>query len=92
MRRGELRGDAVTVGGSVRPALGQVGEAGRQVLPLPIQCLIGGLQRGVRGGNVLQLLDSSSMLLGDVALLGNLTLQRRGATPLPADLVFGLLE
>ena len=92
MRCGELRGDAVTVSGSVRPALGQVGEARRQVLPLPIQCLIGGLEGGVRGDDVLQLLDPSSVLVGDVALLGDLTFEGGRTAPVPADLVFGLLE
>jgi hypothetical protein len=41
---------------------------------------------------VLQLLDPSSVLVGDVALLGNLALQRRRAAAMPDDIVFSLLE
>ncbi len=92
VRRGELSGDAVTVGGGRRPAASDIGEPGGEILSLSIQRLVGGLQGGIRGDDVLQLFDPSGMLVGNVALLGNLALQHRGTAPAPADLVFGLLE
>ena len=70
----------------------QVREARGEVLPLSIESLVGGLEGCVRGNDVLQFLDPSGVLVGDVSLLGHLTLQRRGAAPVPADFVFGLLQ
>src|SRR4029077_2065961 len=92
MRRRELPGEAVAIGGDRSPAAGHIRQAGGEVLSLSIQCFVGGLQGGVRGGDVLQLLDTSGVLVGDVALLANLALKRRRAAAVPDDSVFGLLQ
>ena len=92
VRGGELSGDAVTVRRGTGAAAGHVRQAGGEILSLAIQCLVGGLQSGVRINDVLQLFDPSGVLLGDGALFGDLTLHRRRAAAVPADVAFGLLE
>src|SRR3989441_8560351 len=50
VRRGELSGNAVTVGGGRRPAASNVGEAGGEILSLSVPRPLRGLAGGVRGG------------------------------------------
>jgi hypothetical protein len=89
---GELAGEAVAFDGGLGLAPGYLRQAGGLVLPLAIEGLIGGLERGVRRGNLLELLDPVGMSLSELSLFGDFSLERRRPTPMPTEFLFGLFE
>ena len=61
-------------------------------MPLAIERLVGGLQGGVLGDDLLQLLHTAGVLLREVPLFGDLSLERGYPPPMPAELLLGLFE
>ena len=61
-------------------------------MPLAIERLVGGLQGGVLGDDLLQLLHAAGMLLREVPLFGDLSLERGRPPPMPAEFLLGLFE
>ena len=92
VRRGQLAGEPVTLGGGIGPAAGQLREADGQILSLPVDGLVGRLQGGVLGGHLLQLLDPGGMLVGNAPKFGDLAFQGGRSTAMAAELLFRLLE
>ena len=89
---GELAGESVPLGLGRGPAPGYFGQASREVLPLPIERLVGGLQRGVLGHDLLEFLHPVGMLLGELALFADLSLERGCPRAMAVEIQFGLLE
>ena len=92
MRGRQLSGKPIALRRRVRPAARQVGEAGTEVLSLAIERLVGRLQGGVLVVDLLKLLDPCHMLAGDRSVFRQFGFQRRGSSPVAAELLLGLLE
>ena len=78
---GQLGGEPVAFRRRGGPAAGQLGEPLVEVLPLAVDRLVGGLQRRVLVGDLLQFVQAS-----------NFGLERAGSTSMPRDVLLGLLE
>jgi hypothetical protein len=89
---GELTREAVTLGAGRRPAPSDLRQAGGQVLPFAIERLIGGLQRGVGGDDLLEFMDPAGMLLSERPLFGDFSLEPGRPPPVATEFLLGLFE
>jgi len=80
---GELARETVALGAGRGLAPRDFRQAGGQVLPLAVEGLVGGLEGGVLGGDLLELLDPPGMLLGELPLFGDFSLERGRPAPMP---------